>query len=76
MDINQYRKAVDRDQELLSQGIAPEGTETCASCETPLQRAITGREMIGNDQAVCSDCYFEHLGNEIEKNPIGHAPNR
>jgi hypothetical protein len=43
--------------------------ETCCKCNTPLQETITGKRKIG-DKFACSDCYYEELGEAIERHPI------
>ena len=42
----------------------------CAGCGIELQESITGcRET--SEGHVCSDCYYEKLGELVEKHPIG-----
>lgn len=43
--------------------------QACGRCKQALRGAITGRRKIGNEY-VCSDCYFEEFGNELEKHPL------
>jgi hypothetical protein len=42
----------------------------CCSCHKPIQTAITGCNKTG-DGFKCDDCYFDDLGDLIEKHPIG-----
>lgn len=69
-----FIKAVKFDKKLLERGIAPPGVDTCDKCSVPLQSFITGREFIkdesGNELQICSDCYYDMLGDEIDKHPI------
>jgi len=41
----------------------------CHYCGVLLQGAITGKQIEGGHQ-VCSDCYYEKLGQAIEEHPI------
>ena len=41
----------------------------CAECNKPLQETITGNRKIYKGY-VCSDCYFDLLGKEIDEHPI------
>lgn len=41
----------------------------CAYCKIPLQGFITGRNKCPKG-VCCDDCYYEKLGEEIEKHPI------
>jgi hypothetical protein len=43
--------------------------QTCGRCKQPLRETITGRRKVGYEH-VCSDCYFEEFGRELERNPI------
>jgi hypothetical protein len=44
--------------------------QKCCSCEAVLQETITGKHKLGDGSIVCSDCYYEALGLEIEERPI------
>jgi hypothetical protein len=41
----------------------------CPHCGVLLQETITGKRMIGEEE-VCSDCYYERLGDLVEQHPI------
>jgi hypothetical protein len=41
----------------------------CHYCGVLLQETITGKRCEG-DHEVCSDCYYEKLGQAIEEHPI------
>ena len=44
--------------------------QRCVKCGTALQETVTGnREIAGGH--VCSDCYFNLWGEELDKFPIG-----
>ena len=47
-------------------------TEHCSKCGVELQETLTGKRSTPCGVA-CSDCYFDELGAEIEKHPIGSA---
>lgn len=40
--------------------------QTCAGCGEPLSGFLTGKNPSPKG-IVCNDCYYEQLGNEIEK---------
>ena len=61
--MDQLKKDVDsKKQKLLN-------VHVCSTCNTPLQETITGSRKTKKGN-VCSDCYFEALGKEIDKHPI------
>ena len=41
----------------------------CSKCGKKINYS-TGQERLGSGNLVCSDCYFEMWGDEIEKHPI------
>lgn len=41
----------------------------CAKCQEPLRETSTGNRSTGVG-CVCSDCYYEALGQLIERHPI------
>jgi len=45
------------------------GAKKCAKCDVELQETITGnrKSHLGN---VCSDCYYDIFGEEMEKNSL------
>ncbi|MDD4979485.1 MAG: hypothetical protein PHI29_12740 [Gallionella sp.] len=45
------------------------GAHHCVTCGTPLQETITGCRHT-SDGYMCSDCYFEAIGKELDKAPI------
>lgn len=44
------------------------GIPKCAKCEGPL--TIDGFYYPIKDGTICADCYFEIMGDEVEKHPI------
>jgi hypothetical protein len=48
----------------------PKGVLQCHECGTSLQESITGCRKLVDGSHLCSDCYFEKLGNALEKYPI------
>ena len=48
---------------------ARKGVCSCAECGRELRETITGNRRL-DDKFVCSDCYYEKLGEMIEQNPI------
>ena len=45
------------------------GVQTCAACDVPLQETQTGHRHT-DDGDLCTDCYFERLGEELDRRPI------
>lgn len=45
------------------------GVQRCAECNTPLQETVTGNRFTHKGH-VCSDCYFNMLGEELDRNPL------
>lgn len=45
------------------------GAQRCATCSVALQETVTGCRPSENGP-VCSDCYFDALGAELDKHPI------
>lgn len=69
MNIVEFRQALRRDREKIEKGEAPSGMTGCGRCRIPLQETLTGcREYDGKH--LCSDCYFDTLGDELEAYPI------
>jgi len=67
----EFQSILRQDQEKLKERHAPEGVLQCAACKIPLQESITGSRPIDDGtQHLCSDCYFEEWGAEIDKHPI------
>ncbi|MBI4027618.1 MAG: hypothetical protein HY360_21710 [Verrucomicrobia bacterium] len=46
--------------------------QKCSGCGIMLQETITGKRQTPGGYA-CSDCYYEQLGEEIERRPIASA---
>lgn len=42
----------------------------CIKCDQPISDETTGIQKVAKG-FMCDDCYFEMLGEEIEKHPIG-----
>lgn len=61
-----YLKDVLKNPELLT---SPSHEQKCCSCGVVLQETITGKRQTSEGFA-CSDCYYEEMGNEIERHPI------
>lgn len=45
-------------------------TTKCTACKTSLDFETTGMQKVSGGY-MCDDCYFDALGEEIEKHPIG-----
>ena len=45
------------------------GRQHCANCDVLLQETITGKRKSPKGD-VCSDCYYELIGAEVEAHPI------
>lgn len=41
----------------------------CIKCKKPISSTVTGIQKV-RDGYMCDDCYFDALGEEIEKHPI------
>lgn len=65
LTLQEFFDAVARDRDLLSRGNAPAGVYKCAHCEIPLQESVTG-----NRNGMCSDCYFDDFGAELDSHPV------
>ena len=48
----------------------PERVFACNQCKTAIHESITGCRKLGDGTYVCSDCYFEDLGDALEAFPI------
>lgn len=66
----QFREAVARDRAALSQGQAPQGMFKCVECGIPLQETVTGNRPCADGKHMCSDCYFDAFGHELDAHPI------
>lgn len=66
----QFREAVARDRAALAAGRAPQGVFSCADCGVPLQETVTGNRPCGEAGHLCSDCYFDAFGEELDARPI------
>jgi hypothetical protein len=47
-------------------------TQKCPYCNVPLQETITGKRPTPKGDA-CSDCYYEQIGEAIERHPVASA---
>lgn|SRR5579862_634324 len=73
LTFEQFQAALEADRQKLRRKEAPAGVAACAICDVPLQESITGNRVIHCDETiehVCSDCYFEKWGEEIDHHPI------
>ncbi len=48
----------------------PQKSFDCFRCKLPLQESVTGCRQLKDGNFVCSDCYFEDLGDALEAYPI------
>lgn len=48
----------------------PEHSAQCATCNVTLHEHETGYRRLGDGTYVCSDCYFERMGADLESFPI------
>lgn len=62
-----------KDAAALKDGSAPPGVTICADCNIPLQESVTGHRERGDGSHVCSDCYFEAFGDELDRHPVRGA---
>ncbi len=70
MNIAEFKAAVKADREALKNNQLPAGMFACTDCGTPLQEAFTGNRELADGSHVCSDCYFEAFGRELDAHPI------
>lgn len=66
----EYAEIVRSDREMIRDLKAPEGVAECAHCRVPLMESVTGNRRLGDGAHVCSDCYFDRWGNEIDERPL------
>jgi hypothetical protein len=64
-----YLKDVVKDPGILMRSVRE---QKCFHCQVPLQETLTGKRKT-SDGFVCSDCYYDELGAEIERRPLGSA---
>lgn len=50
-------------------GLLDEEGPKCPHCGVVLKETVTGKRRLG-DADVCSDCYYEKLGELVEEHPI------
>lgn len=70
LTLQQFFAAVDADLAALATGQAPDGVFKCDGCGIPLQETLTGHLPCADGAHLCSDCYFEKLGEELDAHPI------
>ena len=56
-------------EELKARRLDLPEAQRCVSCSIPLQETITGCRKT-EDGHKCSDCYYEEIGEELEKSPL------
>lgn len=66
----EFRKALVQDATSLSDGRTPAGIFACSDCRKPLQETVTGNRPCSDGRCLCSDCYFDEFGRELEAHPI------
>jgi hypothetical protein len=42
----------------------------CKNCGVLLQGMLTGKNQGPDGKSTCDDCYYDEIGDEIDKNPI------
>lgn len=65
----EFHEIVQSDRNKIRRREVPEGVVGCADCGIPLMEAVTGNRRLGDGRHVCSDCYFERWGQEIDERP-------
>lgn len=70
LNLQQFFAEVDADLVALADGRAPAGVFKCDACGVPLQETLTGHRPCNDGTHLCSDCYFEKLGKELDDHPI------
>lgn len=66
---DQYAAMKQREQS-GEQGVFFANALGCDSCNVTLQESQTGCRHIADDKYLCSDCYFDSLGDALESQPI------
>lgn len=72
LTFKEFKKLRAKDEALLAHGRAPAGIEKCAQCGVPLQESKTGCHRCDGNH-LCSRCYYQALGRELDEHPIGAA---
>lgn len=65
----EFKAALAKDQARLDSRQPVQGILSCTDCETPLQESVTGSRSV-DDGHLCSDCYFERFGRELDEHPV------
>lgn len=65
----EFKAALNADEAALAEGKTVSGIDACVNCTTPLQESVTGSRHTDKGY-MCSDCYFEELGRELDAHPI------
>lgn len=69
LSYNEFVKGLDEKLSKLKNGEQISGMTACKVCSIPLQETVTGCRIINGDH-VCSDCYFDAFGDELDAHPI------
>lgn len=74
LKFDQFVKAVEEDRNRLANGDGLDETMKCGKCCVALQESVTGcrltKDAAGLASYVCSDCYFDELGDFVDAHPI------
>ncbi|WP_374346557.1 hypothetical protein [Phenylobacterium sp.] len=65
----EFKAALQADEAALAARQTVTGILACVACEEPLQESVTGSRHTHKGY-MCSDCYFEELGRELDAHPI------
>lgn len=57
---------------IARQSQGQQGAKTCCKCGVPLRETVTGNRPTDHG-CMCSDCYYDALGEIIEQHPIVSA---
>ncbi len=71
MNIDEFRQQVAADKEARESDPFWGEKPACTGCGTPIQPIFTGSNTLADGSQMCDDCYFEELGNEIDRHPVG-----
>jgi hypothetical protein len=66
----EFALIVQSDRDKVRRREPPDGVAKCPECAVPLMESVTGNRRLGDGRHVCSDCYFELWGNEIDDHPL------
>ena len=74
LNFAEFKAALAEDKARLDGRKPVRGMLSCTDCDTPLQESVTGSRSVDDGQ-LCSDCYFERFGRELDGHPSPSSVN-